>query len=287
MILVIGGRSKIGSALIEELGAKGERVRALARKGEGGGGFPQGLEVVVGDLADRASLRQAMDGADRVFLLCGPSEEEVELNRNAIDAARDAGIELLVRSSILGSDPSSAATFVRDHGLCDAYVRESRVPHAILRPNLFMQNVPETTIPSIDAHGNFYANAGSARISMVDTRDVGAAAAALLTGAGEAGAAYDVSGPEALSYKDVADKLTSSLGRAITYVDAPDEAVRDTLLGYGLGDWLAGSLVDLFQDYKRSGTDGYAAAVTDTVRQLTGRPPRSLDQLLAESQLSA
>ena len=98
MILVIGGRSKIGSALIEELGAKGERVRALARKGEGGGGFPQGLEVVVGDLADRASLRQAMDGADRVFLLCGPSEEEVELNRNAIDAARDAGIELTVRS---------------------------------------------------------------------------------------------------------------------------------------------------------------------------------------------
>ena len=287
MILVIGGRSKIGSALIEELGAKGERVRALARKGEGGGGFPQGLEVVFGDLADRASLRQAMDGADRVFLLCGPSEEEVELNRNAIDAARDAGIELLVRSSILGSDPSSAATFVRDHGLCDAYVRESRVPHAILRPNLFMQNVPETTIPSIDAHGNFYANAGSARISMVDTRDVGAAAAALLTGAGEAGAAYDVSGPEALSYKEVADKLTSSLGRAITYVDAPDEAVRDTLLGYGLGDWLAGSLVDLLQDYKRSGTDGYAAAVTDTVRQLTGRPPRSLDQLLAESQLSA
>lgn len=77
-------------------------------------------------------------------------------------------------------------------------------------------------------------------------------------------------------------KLTRALGRQITYVDAPDEAVRDALLGAGLSAWFADALVGLYQDYRRSGTDGYAAQVTDTVERLTGRPARSLDDLLAE-----
>jgi hypothetical protein len=81
---------------------------------------------------------------------------------------------------------------------------------------------------------------------------------------------------------DVAGKLSRALGRQITYVDAPDEAVRDGFLGAGLNAWFAGALVGLYQDYRRSGTDGYAAQVTDTVERLTGRPARSLDDLLAE-----
>jgi uncharacterized protein YbjT (DUF2867 family) len=283
MILVIGARSKIGSALIETLAGQGESVRALMRSSEGSDSLPTGVEAATGDLADLDSLRAAIAGAEKMFLLCGTVEDEVQLNRNAIDVAKEAGIGLLVRSSIIGSDPSSQATFVRDHGAADAYLNESGVPHALVRPNLFMQNVPENTVPSIDADGNFYANAGDARISMVDTRDVGAVAAAVLTTPGHEGRAYDVTGPEAISYEDVAGKLSAALGRDVTYIDAPDDAIRGALLGFGMPEWVVGALVDLYQDYKRSGTDGYAAQVTDTVQQLTGRPPRTLDQLLAES----
>ena len=114
MILVVGGRSKIGRALIDELVAKGESVSALVRSSEGGDSLP--VESATGDLADLDSLRAAIDGAQKMFLLCGTVEDEVQLNRNAIDVAREAGVGLLVRSSILGSDPSSQATFVRDHG---------------------------------------------------------------------------------------------------------------------------------------------------------------------------
>jgi uncharacterized protein YbjT (DUF2867 family) len=283
VILVIGGRSKIGSALIEELVAKGEAVRALVRSGESGTSFPDRAETVTGDLSDRDSLRSALEGADRLFLLCGPTEQEVQLNRNAIDVAKETGVKLLVRSSILGSDPDSAATFVSDHGECDAYLKESGVPHAVVRPNMFMQNIPENTIPSIDQDGNFYTNTGDARISMVDTRDIAAVAAALLTDPGHEGNAYDVTGPEALSYQDVASKLSDDTGRQVNHVSVPDEAVAGALGGRGLGDWLVGGLVELFADYRRSGTDGYAARVTDTVERLTGRPARSLDQLLAEA----
>ncbi len=214
--------------------------------------------------------------------VCGPTEDEVQLNRNTIDVAKEADVRLLVRSSILGADPGSGATFVRDHGACDAYLKDSGVPHAIVRPNLFQQNVPENTGPSIDGDGNFYANAGDARISMVDTRDVAAVAATLLTQGGHDGETYEVTGPEALSYHDVAAKLAAANGRAVTYVDAPDDTVRSALLEFGVRDWLAGALVDLYQDYRRSGTDGYAAQVSDAVGRLTGRPARSLDQLLSE-----
>ena len=88
-VLVIGGRSKIGSALIGELAGHGEPVRALVRAVESANPFPDGVQAVTaGDLADRDSLRLALDGADRLFLLCGPTEDEVQLNRNAIDVAR-------------------------------------------------------------------------------------------------------------------------------------------------------------------------------------------------------
>ena len=117
---------------------------------------------------------------------------------------------------------------------------------------------------------------------MVDTRDVAAVAAAALTSPGHEGKTYDVTGPESISYEDVATKLSAALGRKITYIDAPDDAVRGALSGFGMPQWLVGALVDLYQDYRRSGTDGYAAQVTDTVQQLTGHPPRTLDQLLAE-----
>jgi len=282
LILIIGGRSKIGSALISDLLDLGQQVRALVRPGEPAGGIPAGADTVAGDLADEGSLVAAMGGVDRVFLLSSPHPDAESWHRNAINAARRSGVQLLVRSSILGADREAKAEFITAHSASDRYLADSGLPHVILRPNLFLQNIPESTIPAIDASGAFYVNAGQARISMVDTRDVAAVAAAALTQNGHAGAHYDVTGPQALSYSDVAVKVATAMGRPISYVDAPDDAVRQALLGAGLSGWFAGALVGLYQDYRRSGTDGYAAQVTDTVQSVTGRSPRSVDDLLGE-----
>jgi uncharacterized protein YbjT (DUF2867 family) len=281
VILIIGGRSKIGSALLDSLRARGEALRALVRAPEAGGALAAGVESVVGDLAEPDSLRAAMAGADKVFLLSSPHRNAIAWHRNAIDAARAAGVTLLVRSSIIGADLDSPAEFVSAHTQCDRYLEQSGVDYVILRPNLFLQNVPESTIPMIGADGNFYINARDARISMVDTRDVAAVASLVLTEGGHAGAHYDLTGPEALSYDVVASKLSAALGRAVNYVDVPDDAVLSALLGAGLDRWFAEALVGLYQDYRRSGTDGYASVITDTVERLTGRAPRSLDALLS------
>ena len=282
MILIIGGRSKIGASLIGDLLAKGQQVRVLVRAGQPADGIPSSVETVAGDLADEGSLVTAMSGAERVFLLSSPHPDAVAWHRNAVDAARRSEVRLLVRSSILGAGRETGAEFITAHTASDRYLEGSGLPYVILRPNLFLQNIPESTIPAIGASGNFYVNAGQARISMVDTRDVAAVAAAALTQDRHAGARYDLTGPQALSYSDVAAKLASALGRPVSYVSAPDEAVRQALLGGGLDQWFAGALVGLYQDYRRSGTDGYAAQVTDTVQRVTGRPPRSLGGLLGE-----
>jgi uncharacterized protein YbjT (DUF2867 family) len=282
VILVIGGRSKIGSALLGELSGRGERVRVLVRPGEPADGLAGAAEIVPGDLADEGSLVTAMAGIEKVFLLSSPHRDAVTWHRNAIDAARRTQVRLLVRSSIIGADADSPADFISAHTASDRYLADSGLPYVIIRPNLFLQNIPESTIPSIDPSGAFYVNAGQAKISMVDTRDVAAVAAVTLTEPGHTGARYEVTGPEALSYADVAAKLTSVLGRPVTYVDAPDDAVRKALLDAGLGEWFASALVGLYQDYRRSGTHGYAAQVTGTVARLTGRPARALDDLLGE-----
>jgi uncharacterized protein YbjT (DUF2867 family) len=282
VILVIGGRSKIGSALVGELVDRGKQMRALVRSAEASAGVAGAAEIVTGDLADEGSLVKAMAGIEKVFLLSSPHPNAVTWHRNAIDAARRTDVELLVRSSILGADRESPAEFINAHTVSDRYLEDSGLPFVVVRPNLFLQNLPESTIPSIDASGAFYVDAGRARISMVDTRDVAAVAAVVLTESGHTGEHYDLTGPEALSYADIAAKLTTAMGRQITYVAAPDEAVGQALLGAGLSEWFTNALVGLYQDYRRSGTNGYAAQITDTVERLTGRPPRSLDDLFHE-----
>ncbi len=104
VILVIGGRSKIGAALIGELLSRGQQVRALVRAGEPTGGLPAAAEAVTGDLADEGSLVTAMAGIEKVFLLSSPHPDAIGWHRNAIDAARRTQVHLLVRSSILGAD---------------------------------------------------------------------------------------------------------------------------------------------------------------------------------------
>jgi uncharacterized protein YbjT (DUF2867 family) len=283
VILVIGGSSKIGAEVVRLLRARGEPVRALVRSGESGAALRElGAEPVTGDLARPETVSAALAGADRLFLLSGPNPDAVAWHRDAIDAAARAGVRLLVRSSIVGADPASPMTFARQHGESDDHLRRSGVPFVIVRPNYFMQNVTEQNAPSIGADGMLYVPAGESRLSMTDTRDAAAVAAVALTEEGHAGQAYDATGPEALSHREVAAKLGATLGRQVTYASPPLDVFRQTLAGFGVGDWMVACLAEMYEDYQRSGPDGYASRVTDAVQRVTGRPPRSLDGLLAE-----
>jgi len=121
---------------------------------------------------------------------------------------------------------------------------------------MYVHNVTRVWPQSIGPDGNYYTPAGDARISMIDARDVAAVAARILTGDGATGAAYDVTGPEALSHAEAAHQLGAHLGRSVQYVAVDDDTARAAMLSAGLQPWLTDALIELYQDYRRSGTEG-------------------------------
>ena len=280
MILVIGARSRTGAELVRLLRAAGEPLRLLTRGGEA----QSSPDEVPGDLAKPETLDAAMAGVSGVFLLSSAAHDELAWHRHAIDAAARAGVSQLVRSSILGADAGSPARFIRHHGLADDYLRKSGVPYTILRPNMYMHNVSTLWPPSIAPDGSYYAPAGDCRLSMTDARDVAAVAAVALLAAdgGQAGAEYDVTGPEALSHAEACAQLSGYLGREVRYVPVDDAAAHGAMLAAGLNRWFTDALIELFQDYRRSGTGGYASGVSDAVAAVTGQPARSLAQFLSD-----
>jgi uncharacterized protein YbjT (DUF2867 family) len=153
VILVIGGRSKIGAALIGELLGRGQQVRALVRAGEPSGSLPAAAEAVTGDLADEGSLVTAMAGVEKVFLLSSPHPDAVSWHRHAIDAARRTQVQLLVRSSILGADRESPAEFISAHTTCDRYLEDSGLPYVIVRPNCSCRTSPNRRSPPSTRQG--------------------------------------------------------------------------------------------------------------------------------------
>ena len=283
MILVIGGRSKIGAALVAELLAQGEQVRVLVRAGESASSLPAAAGALTGDLADEGSLVTAMQGVNRVFLLSSPHSDAVSWHRNAIDAARRTQVQLLVRSSILGADRESPAEFISAHTACDRYLEDSGLPHVIVRPNLFLQNVPESTIPSVDASGTFYADAGEARISMADTRDVAAVAAVVLTQPGHAGAA--------LRRHRSASAVLRGCRRQAHQRDGPPDQLRQCARRCGPAGAAGRRAGRVVRERAGRPVSGLPPFRVRRLRRpghqhrpagLTGRPARSLDNLLGE-----
>jgi uncharacterized protein YbjT (DUF2867 family) len=111
---------------------------------------------------------------------------------------------------------------------------------------------------------------------MIDVDDIAAVAATALTTSGHAGKAYVLTGPEALSYQDVAEKLARIVGRPVTYKDIPLAVMRERLLASGMPEWH----VDVQVDFSTALSAGHASTVTNIVEAVTGKPPRTLEQLM-------
>jgi uncharacterized protein YbjT (DUF2867 family) len=113
---------------------------------------------------------------------------------------------------------------------------------------------------------------------MIDPRDVGAAAAAVLTSDGHAGCTYVLTGPEAITYGQVAAELSAATGRAVEYVDLPGEDARRAMVQAGLPEFVAEQIVTIFALAQQ----GAAQEVTATVEELTGRPPHDFRSFAQE-----
>jgi uncharacterized protein YbjT (DUF2867 family) len=187
------------------------------------------------------------------------------------EAAHRAGGPHVVKFSGMGA--GGPAEILRQHGDSDRLLAESGLPYTILRPNSFYQDLLWSA-GSIRERGEFYLPLRDARQSLVDVRDIADAAVAVLTGNGHAGKVYDLTGPAALSFAEVADTLSAVIGRPVRYVDVPPEAARQAMEGAGMPAWNAAAVAELYGYF----ADGKAAAVTGDIERLTGRPATSFAQ---------
>lgn len=279
MILVTGATGTTGGATVAALHAAGAPLRALVRT-PSAYDAPDGVEVAGGTFEDAASLDAALAGVDHAYLVGASSPQQVELETAFVDAAVRNGVQHLVRLSVIGADQPGidALRFGAHHAALEAVVRESGLGFTFLRPNGFMQNslgFAET----IASQSTFYSPMSpAAKVSYVDARDIGAVAATALTEPGHLGAAYTLTGPEALSDDDIAARLTSVLGREITHVLVPVEAAREAMLGTGYPEWNVDGLAELFAFYETGG----AAGVAPDIEQVLGRPARSYAEFAAD-----
>jgi uncharacterized protein YbjT (DUF2867 family) len=233
--------------------------------------------AVIADFADKPSLGRALEGVDAVYLVCSPVRELVELEGNMVDACREAGVRHVVLNSALGAG-DYPKSFPSWHRRVEDKLKASGLAYTILRPNSFMQNILTYYAPSIRTQGAFYAAMGNARTSFIDVRDVAAVAARTLTSPGHAGKTYELNGPEALTYVEVAEKITRASGRRVQYVDIPAAQQKQAMLDQGMPDWLVTALLDL-QAYYTGGKGGEA---DDVVSTILGRAPGTMNQFLAE-----
>lgn len=279
MILVTGATGTTGREVLMQLTARGVRVRAFVRNPDRAVALDGPLvEIVRGDLERPETLSPALKGVDAVFLLSSPDPRQAELQGNLVEAAPRAGIRRLVKMSVLGADPASPASLPRWHGETERQIEASGIPYTHLRPNLFMQALLMHA-PSVARDGAIYAPVKDGKVSVVDTRDIAAVAVAALTEDGHEAKAYDITGPEALSYADMAARLSSATGKTVTHVDVAPEEARKGMLAAGMPEWLADALLQLYAIFR----EGRAAAVTNVVAVVAKKRPRTFDEFAREA----
>jgi uncharacterized protein YbjT (DUF2867 family) len=277
MILVTGATGTVGRELVRQLAAAEQKVRALVRPGRGADMRRRNVTLVEGDLDDVESLREALRGVDRVYLLAPSGPEMVQREANLIDAAAQSRVQHIVLHSVMGVGEIHDVRFIREHAESEQKLRESGIAWTFLRPTFFMSNLFEYA-SSIRREGRLFAPGGQGRAVFVDPADIAAAAVALLTSTKHAGEAHEITGPEALRYAEVAARIGATIGRTVEYVDVPPAAAREAMLRAGMSEWAADGMLELY----RATREGRTSEVSDDFRRLVGRAPRPLDAYLGD-----
>ncbi len=273
-ILVTGATGTVGSELVKALKAAGANVIAMSSTGKA----VEGVETRHGDLADPASLVRALRGIDTLFLLLPLQANMVELARNAVAAARAAGIKHIVRSSGAEADLTGPSAIGRVQGEIDQLVTQSGMPYTLTRPNCFMQNYLTFYGDMIRA-GTLYLPQGDGKVSFIDVRDVAAVNALILQHpAAHAGKTYTLTGGKALSNAEVTQCIGAALERSIGYMAVPDDAAIASMREAGMDEWSIETVMSL----NRVIATGDPAAVSPDIEKLLGRGPNTFEQFVAD-----
>ena len=272
-VLVTGATGNVGSGLVPALRAAGIDVRALVHSEDKALALrSQGVNTIVADMERPETLRDAVWGTDKVYLISDNSSQGAQKAKNVIDAAKDAGSPHIVRQAAFGTPKSR---IVQQHIEVEEYLRSSGLPYTLLKPTFFMQGTLMMAAPTVASDGVIYVPFGDGKLGMIDIRDIVDSAVAVLGQNGlHEGKEYTLTGPQSISFHDVASTLSSTLGKKVSYVNVPLDAAKQAMTGMGMLEWTADGYVELMEGFSQN----FADRTTPDVQQLTGHPPRSFQQ---------
>jgi uncharacterized protein YbjT (DUF2867 family) len=278
-VLVIGATGNIGKEIVAELARGGTaRIVAGSRDVAKAEGRLQGShELRVVDPGRPETLLPALQGVDTVILVNPMSPAMVQQARNVAEAARQAGVKHLVRSSLLGAGEPEPIIEAVWHGEADQAIAGSGLPFTLLRPNQYFQNfISARNSQTVRSQGVISLPLGTSRVSNIDTRDIAeiAARVALAPGTEHQGKAYVLTGAEASTMSEVAQAIGEAVGKPVSYVPLEPEQFQKNLLGAGV----PAPIVEAIQGWFGYCRAGRAERVTAEAEQLLGRKPRSLRQ---------
>ena len=275
MILITGASGNVGKEVLKQIAQTGVEVRAAFQSVSKAAGIPAGVEMVSLDYNRAETLQAALKGVDRVFLVGPPNAQLTALERKAMEAIAHSDVRQVVKLSAMGG---REAIFTRQHAESEDHIRSTGVPYTFLRPNGFMQNMANYNSPTINTQNAFYGSEGDGRVSHIDIRDVAAVAVKVLTEDGHVGKAYNLTGTESLTNKEIAQILSGELGREIRFINLPPPQLKEALLSAGVPEWNADALLDLQRLYR----EGKATTVTRDVEQILGQKPISFAQFFRD-----
>lgn len=226
-IVLTGATGNTGQIIAQKLAQRGVPFAAMVRSEANRVMLEaQGIATVRGDFDDPESLVRALEGAERAYLVCTPDERLVARETAFITAAKRAGVRHVVKCSAYAAGPEGPTGICRAHGRVADELAASGLDWTLLRPVGFMQTF---TLPSwdlIEKAGVISFPAGDGGMPLIDYRDVAEAAAKVLTEPGHEGKAYDLTGPEVLTWDRIAETLSRVLGRPVTYLPGSDRELE-------------------------------------------------------------
>jgi uncharacterized protein YbjT (DUF2867 family) len=277
-ILVTGATGTIGTFVCQYLKESHADFVAMVRNGEKAKRLNEkGINTIIGDFEEPASLERLPNDIGKIFLLSATSPKSPELQGNLVIIAKERGINQIVKVSARGSGIDANFNIGRFHGQTEKQIHDLGIPFTFLHPHSFMQNLLFEA-QTIKEQDTIYSSMGDGKIAMIDARDIAMVAVKALTESGHEGKTYKLTGPEPVSYHDIVHELSAIVGRIIRYVSLTPEIHLQEMLKAGMPEWLADDLVSLNQVYAAN----EAMEVSPDVEQVTGKKPLSIKRFLSD-----
>lgn len=279
MICITGASGTLSSEVIRQLeSAKTPLRAAYFSKEKAEAARAKGIDAVLIDYNRPEVLRAAFGGCFKLFLLGPNALNQTQLELNAVEAAKAVGMRHIVKQSVMGAS-AEAYSLAKLHRPVEKAIESTGLAWTFLRPNSFMQNAVTFMGNTIRAESAFYSASGQAKISHVDVRDIAAVAVKALTAPNHEGKVYTLTGPEALTYDELASELSKVLGRPISHIKLSPSDLKSGMLAEGMPEGIAERMLDLERYFR----EDRASGITNDIKQVTGRDARRFAQYARET----